>query len=201
MFNDYSFSSASRQDSPSFIHSAATPSPYSYSPNPQPVSPNDLATLAHQFGQQSIRYDTRTANTTYSSTGQHQPSASSYSVQPPQGNYACPHTYSSVRSQRQSNTRLQCQPSHVHDISTLVERMIASGEQCLICSPVPAQTSPAHDEDEGIYMGDSEYQHSTDGQGLSYRRSSDFGAAQSYVSKSIRVRKAKRPKGDSSRLK
>jgi hypothetical protein len=204
MFRDYSLQSASRQGQSSYTHSGVPTSIYSYSTNPQPVSQSDLAVLAHQFGQQSLRYDPRTANTTYSSsTTQHQSSAPSahYSVQPPQSAYECPHTYATVRSQRQANTRLQCQPSHAHEISTLVERMIASGEQCLICSPVPQQAPPAQDEDEGIYMGDSEYLQSSDSQTLSYRRSSDFGATQSYVPKSIRVRKARRQKGDSSRLK
>jgi hypothetical protein len=203
MFHDYSFPSASRQGQPSFTHTEFTPSPYSYTPNQQPVSPNDLAALSTQFGQQSIRYDPRTANTSYSSSAQHHPSSSSahYPVQPPQDTYACPHTYASVRAQRQAITRQQCQPSHAHEISTLVERMIASGDQCLICSPVPQQTPPLHEEDEGIYMGDADYQQSTDAQTLSYRRSSDFGATQSYVPKSIRVRKARRQKGDSSRMK
>jgi hypothetical protein len=199
MFHDYSFPPASRHGPSSYnTHTAAIPSPYSYSSTPQAVSSADLNLLTHQFGQQSIRYDPRPANTQYSSNNQYQHTSSStnYSVQPPQDSYECPHAVSSVRSQRQANTRLQCQPSHTRDISSLVERMVASGE-----TPVADDAPSTQEEDEAIYMGDLEYQQSMAAQTLSYRRSSDFSSSHSYVAKSIRVRKARRQKGDSSQSK
>jgi hypothetical protein len=203
MFHEYSFQSSARQGTSSYNHTGNSPSPYSYSSNHQPVSSTDLSMLTHHFGQQSIRYDQRSANSNYTTTSQHQSSSTSatYSVQPPRDSYECPHMLSSVRSQRQANTRLQCQPSHARDISTLVERMIASGEQCLICSPAQDEEPPTQEEDEGIYMGESDYQQAVAAQTLNYRRSSDFSSAQSYVTKSIRVRKSKRPRSDPSRSK
>lgn len=196
MFQEISFQNptTTRRNSSSYSHSA-TASSYPRSSNPQTVSSADFSHLAHQFSQHSIRHDPRNTSSTYANYTT-TPYTNDYVESSPQNRYECPHALTNVRSKRQANTRLQCQPSYARELSSLVERMIASGEGCLVCSPSLEDFSdPSTDEGLGD-MDDFDYLQSdlTTGssQTLSYRRSSDF--SQNYVPKSIRVRKAKRQK-------
>jgi len=202
MFHGYSVQPTSRRSPAAFNRSTASVSPYCYSSDPQPVSSTDLSLLAHQFSQQSIRYDPWSATTAYSSPASQQRQITESST----GYYHSSQTLSdcshlSTRSQRQAHTRLQCQPAHRREINSLVDRMVATGEQCFICSPSAEDyaSTPSVDE-EADDMGDLDFrQPDRPGQTLSYRRSSDFSKTPNYVAKSIRVRKARRQKSQPSR--
>lgn len=201
MFHDFTFPPNSRRSPATYPHNAGTPSSYSYSSQPQAVSSSDLSLLAHQFSQQSIRHETYSS---YSTTAQpsYQPAPSTANSQySPQNTYTCAHNTATIRSQRQANTRLQCDPSHAREISSLVERMIASGDQCLVCSPDSYVSSPQPDDEGVADMSDGDNMaHGRSSHTLSYRRSSDFGSSH-YVTKKIRVRKDRRQKSDPSRWK
>ena len=111
-----------------------------------------------------------------------------------------PSSYSTVsfahlRSKRQAHTQLQCSPSHIRDISLLVERMIDQREQCLIRRGSEARITPCSspietDDDEGVSMdytppGPQENPRLA----LKYRRSGDRLNGHACVTKSVRMRK------------
>jgi hypothetical protein len=175
----------------------------SYSPRDQSISPQDLSSLAHQFGQQSIRHDPRTVTNTYC-----QPTASGpyhHQVPQPHATSSPHHTLqshqSSVRSQRQASSRLQCSAGHVQQLSSLVDRMVAAG-QCSVCNEEAARPQPSstwEEETMGEEFEDEGFEEPPSLARLSYRRSTDLSAGgQGYVAKSIRVRKKAR--NDPSRL-
>jgi hypothetical protein len=219
MFHEYSFQSPTRRNPAPLNHQAEAGTQYTHPQSNQNVSSTELNHLAHQFGQQSIRHDslnpssaytgyTSTPYTNYTSAPylgySSTPYATGQPVSSPQHSYTCPHALTNVRAQRQVNTQLQYQPQHARELSSLVERTVAAGEQCLICSP-SAVDYTSTETDEGLGdMEDYDYLPSASSSGsssqtLSYRRSSDFDS-QNYVTKAIRVRKSKRQKGDPSRL-
>lgn len=175
-----------------------TLSPYSLPQNPSEVSTSDLNLLAQQFDQQTI---SRTRPQSYYSSSspsqQAQSYPNSYSYQPSYSQtYPCRHHADSVRYQRQATARLQTQSSHAQEISSLVDIMAQSGEQCSICPPPPRQhTYPPlqqqvpMDEDEG-FDEPEEYQTQSDyATSLSYRRSTDFSNLEGRVARPIRIRK------------
>jgi hypothetical protein len=198
--HDFDYPQSSRPNVAAYNRTGAVAPQYSYTTH-QSVGSPDLSHLAHQFSQHTIHYDPRAPTSSYSSatplqyqqTHHQQPTY----YQPPRSHssYHCPHTSSSTQSQRQANSSLLYQQSHAREISSLVERMVESGEQCLICSPPP----PPPDEGLGDMEEDLD-DPNLSAHTLGYRRSSDFGSA-NYVTKSIRVRKQKRPKSDPSRWK
>lgn len=91
---------------------------------------------------------------------------------------------------------LQSQVSHADQLSSLLEQMIASREQCNICAAEQATMvqTPVWEEDET--MGEMEEEEGDlDRFTLTYRRSADLGNQQGYVNKTIRVRKRRRGEG------
>lgn len=195
--HDFDFPPASRQSVSAYNRTAAAVPQYTYSTHSAVSSPT-LSHLAHQFSQQTIHYDPRPSAASYSSAAplQYQQIQQSayYQQTQPYNSPQCPHTSSSTRSQRHANPLLY-QQSLTREHSSLVERTIESGEQCLICSPPP----PPPDEGLGDMEEDLD-DPNVSAHTLGYRRSSDFSSA-NYVTKSIRVRKQKRPKSDPSRWK
>ena len=97
-----------------------------------------------------------------------------------------------LREQRQASTRMQCSPSHIKDISLLVQRMIEAGDQCRLCHFKPAPSPPASlsEEDEGVdmdYEPDAPDHHPSFT--LKFRRSGERLNGQAMVAKSVRMRK------------
>jgi len=100
-----------------------------------------------------------------------------------------------LRRQRESNTRMQCSPAHLEDISLLVQRMVEDGDQCRICDSKSRPSSNAFssddddDDDEGV---DMDYTPPSPQEprvrSLKFRRSGDRlnGAA---VTKNVRMRR------------
>jgi len=203
-FQNFSFDATSRTN-----QALRNVSPLAPSYSPSPVSSSDLNLLTQQFSQQTLNDDPRSSrayNYPSNYVQQGYSSSSSLSTQPYQQNFQCPHwTAQSARSQRQASTRLQYDPSRTGEASTLVDRMVASGEQCSICA---AQSQRAYtyieprqdyrdDEftDEGIDMTpanfDENYSH-----GLAYRRSMEFSPEESRVQRPVRIRKNRRRGND-----
>jgi len=172
--------------------------------------------LTQQFGRQTLSSDTRMSRpydyavnyqTSYQmQQGNMQSSSDSpYSSSPLDYSQSYASSQQYVRSQRQANSRLQCDPSRAREISTLADRITAtSNDQCYVCQPQLQSTyihpdpEPNYDadefDDEGIDMT-SEDVPSLD---LSYRRSTDFTPTEGRVQRQIRIRKKTRPKGGSS---
>merc|ERR1711981_1243669 len=191
-FSEYSFQS-SRSPSNYFPMASS-----SYSPRDTSVSTHDLSSLAHHFGQQSLRHDSRNVSTAY-----HQPVPQSHATASAHNGSLQSHQ-SSVRSQRQANSTIQCQAGHTQQISSLVEHMVATG-QCSVCDAVAtSHIQPSESwEDETIgqeeEFEDEGFEEPPQMARLTYRRSTDLTAGgQGYVAKAIRVRKKHR--SDPSRL-
>lgn len=211
MFHNFSFDAASRRNL-----DIQNVSPFAPSPTPSTVSASHLDLLAQQFGQQSLSSDLRTPRA-YNYPASYQPShlrqeyipsssssSSSYSEAYPPG-YEGSLQY--VRSQRQASTRLQCNPAHAREISSLVDSMISSEGQHSTWQPTSqraytypeprADYSPDEFEDEGIDMTSEE----NPALELSYRRSTDFSTTEGRIQRPIRIRKKKlRPKSGSSTI-
>lgn len=101
-----------------------------------------------------------------------------------------------LRAKRQANTRLQCSPTHIRDISLLVERMIEANDQCSvrrIDEPTISVcvSTPDASDDEGVSMDYTppDSPHERPLFGLKYRRSGDRLNGQACVAKNVRMRK------------
>lgn len=177
----------------------------SYSPRDTSVSTQDLSSLAHHFGQQSLRHDPRNVSAAYHTST----SSGPYHQQVPQSHASSSSAHqshqSSTRAQRQPNSSLQCQAGHAQQLSSLVDHMVVTG-QCSVCNAqiLPDTQQPEQWEDETVGEEDDfedegfEEPPSLNAR-LTYRRSTDLSAGgQGYVSKAIRVRKKHR--SDPSRL-
>jgi hypothetical protein len=200
MFHNFSFDSSSRRN-----HNIPSVSPFAPSPAQPAVSASDLNLLAQQFGQQSLSSDPRTSRAynypaNYQSSQLRQeyfPSSSSSSSNSEAYPSDYQYSHQFVRSQRQASTRLQCNPAHAREISSLVDGMISSSGQSSTYQPTaqraytyPEPTtdySPDEFEDEGIDMTSEE----NPSWELSYRRSTDFSATESRIQRPIRIRKKK----------
>ncbi|KAF2107529.1 hypothetical protein BDV96DRAFT_588884 [Lophiotrema nucula] len=210
-FREFSFEEAMRRPSsiheaeraamnvsPTSIHIAPLPTRL---PTPPPCSIGDLA---YRFHQQSLRVDTSVppcyayAPLTPPSDDDSASSAdfpsslsssqlSSYESMSP----------AELRMRRQANTRMQCDASHVKDITNLVKKMIEDGDQCHICDPKSRTSSRAsssssadEDEDEGV---DMDYIPPSDQDlplySVKFRRSGDRVVGHAAVMKSVRMRK------------
>ncbi|KAH7079875.1 hypothetical protein BKA63DRAFT_505240 [Paraphoma chrysanthemicola] len=140
MFRDFSFDPASP---PSYSAYEADRAAMNVSPTSKPDSrdyyltrpptpPCSIGDLAAQLNQQSLRIEQRH---NAASPGPHSSPTDDDTMQSLQ--HAAPQpTYSRVsasllRMQRQSSARMQCSPSHVRDISRLVQ-MITDEEQCTV---------------------------------------------------------------------
>ena len=206
MFRNFSFEAASRHPSAvdsdgacASVSPTSTPDPPSRDQNPPPTPPAvSMGELALRFGEQNLEVDPR-----YQGTSFLEPAAPSdedflFSTDPENSNRHLPYASLSpaaIRQQRQANVRLQCSASHARDITSLVERMVNDGEQCVICAPRPSRSGllPAKsDFEEDDYASVKQSTHS-DGTtyALKYRRSGDVLSNQACVSKNIRLRKKK----------
>jgi len=99
----------------------------------------------------------------------------------------------SLRLQRQIRTRRHCNPSHLRDVSRLVERMVREEEQCNVLEP-PSPTSTSSsgsgsDHDEGIDMHCGVYPAGPPMCTLRFRRSGDRVSKSASVPRDIRMRK------------
>ena len=207
-FREFSFEPSSRRTPASYNYQTPPTMPYTQPSNNQAVYGSDLSLLAHQFSQQSIQYDPRVINGAYpgSAVPYSQVTQAPTAATSHQTPYDCqPESLSSARSQRQAHILSQYQSSHTREPSSLVERMVATSEQSLTGLPMPRTeiVPPTWDEDEtlGEEMDDDALEEPPRlaASRLSYRRSTDLTPnAQSYVAKSIRVRK-KRHRNDQSR--
>jgi hypothetical protein len=205
MFRNFSFEAASRY--PSAVDSdractnvspTSTPDPPSRDQN-HPLTPPavSMGELALRFGEQNLEVDPRYQGTSFD------PAAPPdeyflFSTDPENSDRHLSYASLSptaIRQQRQANVQLQCSASHARDISSLVEKMVNDGEQCVVCAPRASRSGllPAKsDFEEDDYASVKRSTHS-DGTtyALKYRRSGDVLSNQACVSKNIRLRKKK----------
>ncbi|OCL12233.1 hypothetical protein AOQ84DRAFT_352621 [Glonium stellatum] len=206
MFRNFSFEAASRHASAvdsdracASVSPTSTPDPPSRDQHHLSAPPAvSIGELALRFGEQNLEVDPR-----YQGTSFFDPSAASeedflFSTDPENSNRH--QSYASlspaaIRQQRQANMRLQCSASHAKDISSLVERMVNSGDQCVICTPRESRSAilpAASGFEEDDYAS---VRRSTNADGttftLRYRRSGEILSNQACVSKNIRLRKKK----------
>ncbi|KAE9976903.1 hypothetical protein EG328_002363 [Venturia inaequalis] len=164
--------------------SSTSPAGYPYPHHTQGVTSADLALLAQQFGQQTIEATNNWVSQQQSRTTTETAASSDQDFSESE----CAMT--ARRAQRQANTILQSQDLHAHQLSSLLERMMASREHCSACvaeQAIVAET-PVWDEDET--MGEMEEEDGDwDRPMLTYRRSADLSTEKGYVNKTIRVRK------------
>ncbi|KAF2812971.1 uncharacterized protein BDZ99DRAFT_460299 [Mytilinidion resinicola] len=207
MFRNFSFEAASRHPSDLELERAymnvsptSSPWPLPYISEPPAVT---IGELSQRFSQHTLEVDPN-YNPNYEPTSYFdaptstKPYAhdvdSAYSSRRPSYAQASYNGLSpaAIRLQRQANVRLQCNTSHVKDISSLVERMMDKGEQCRICTRPRSNaglsaTSSDEEEDTGIESRRS----SAATLALKYRRSGERLGGQACVSKSVRLRKKK----------
>ncbi|KAF2006577.1 hypothetical protein P154DRAFT_219675 [Amniculicola lignicola CBS 123094] len=217
MFGDYSLATASRNTSQRSTlaaeRAAMNVSPTCMPSFPPPTRlptppPCTIGDLAQQFTQHTLHVEVDPAYQHYDEAPPTPPSDDDDFAFP--GDVVrpsyCRISTSVLRQQRQANMRMQCSPSHIRDISRLVQ-MIEQGDQCRLCKPksrTPSNSSAStsssmSDNDEGV---DMEYtppfgeplMHK-----LSFRRSSDRSAGYASVTRSVRVRKHARVVKRSSR--
>ncbi|KAF1955162.1 hypothetical protein CC80DRAFT_493106 [Byssothecium circinans] len=146
MFGDYSFEAASRhpicddRHKGDDVESPASVRPFT-APARLPTPPPDMGDLVDALDQQSLRI---TVDTSFQSTSHHEPLTPLGDERSPTNSTSRLHS-ATLRMQRQANVRMQCEMSHVKDITKLVE-MIEAGDQCNVCERKSAS------DDEGIDM-------------------------------------------------
>jgi len=157
-----------------------------------------MGELALRFGEQNLEVDPR-----YQGTSFLEPAAPSdedflFGTDPENSNRHLSYASLSpaaIRQQRQANMRLQCSASHARDISSLVERMVNNGEQCVICVPRASRSGllPAMSDFEEDDYASVKQSTRSDGTTytLKYRRSGDVLSNQACVYKNIRLRQKK----------
>lgn len=98
-----------------------------------------------------------------------------------------------LRMQRQANVRMQSSASHIKDISTLVQRMVETGDQCTVCDHKPTTPpSPTSDDDEGISMEYSVSNARLEFRSIPYYRAGDRVEGCARVTKHARMRRRPR---------
>lgn len=192
MFRDFSFDPASRE-----VDRTCTVSPFSHSQHPaRPPTPPpcSMLDLAHKFLNIEVDSSPRYRSCHDPPT----PPSDDFAfpvelLDTPQQSYLYPRlSAGTLRKQRQANTRMQCSPSHLEDISMLVQQMIEVGDQCRICDSKSHTSSNASssDDDEGV---DVDFGPSAPQEPhvytLKFRRSGDRLNASAAVSKSVRMRR------------
>ena len=166
LFGDYSIETASCHPSSLFRDRDNIDDVFSdpFQPVP-PISPRDnktsyplalanMTALTREFSLQKLDRRASTeaeSHYTFASDERSEPSSPTSSRFLPSRSAPCWRR----RMQRQSDSRLQCDPSHLRSISELVERMIDSGDQCGISMPKrfkivppPISTTAADEDDE-----------------------------------------------------
>ncbi|KAF2493967.1 hypothetical protein BU16DRAFT_528137 [Lophium mytilinum] len=207
MFRNFSFEAASRHPSDLELERAYMNVSPTSSPWPAPYIPESAAVtmgeLSQQFSQQTLEVDP-SYNPNYESTSfydtpiTNDPYArdvdSAYSSRRPSYAQVSYNGLSpaAIRLQRQANVRLQCNTSHMKDISSLVERMMDKGEQCRICTRTRSSDGlSTTSSDEELDTGVESRRPSASALTLKYRRSGERLGGQACVSKSVRLRKKK----------
>lgn len=192
MFRAFSFDAASRD-----VDRTCNVSPFSPSqrparpPTPPPCSMLDLA---HKFVNIEVDASPRYRSCYDPPT----PPSDDFAFPaelldtPPQSSLYPRLSAGTLRKQRQANTRMQCSPAHLDDISMLVQHMIDVGDQCRVCDSKSHTSSNASssDDDEGVDVdcgppAPQEPHVYT----LKFRRSGDRLNASAAVSKSVRMRR------------
>lgn len=200
MFESFSFAAASRH--PSSLDTDDDDYAYpdvSISPTSSPVSDQSfpdmsVAELSRRFGAQNITSDLYQAPTSpfelsapwandddwSTSTSASSPTSPYF----PEDNYPDPST---IRARRQAHIALQCDAAHMRDISSLVKKMIESGDQCKLAPRNDSVVSSECDDDEGYELPRSNSSPAVS-QSLRYRRSGEV-LSTAAVSKNIRFRR------------
>ncbi|TLD38866.1 hypothetical protein E2P81_ATG01409 [Venturia nashicola] len=157
--------------------SSTSPAGCTYPHYSQKVTATELARLAEQFGQQTVDA-TNTWVSQQQSRSTNENAASS--------NHAF------------SECAMKVPFSHAHQLSSLLEQMIASREQCSACVAEQAMVAetPVESWEEDETMGEmEEVDGGLDRRIFTYRRSADLSTEKGYVNKTIRVRKRRRGEG------
>lgn len=97
-----------------------------------------------------------------------------------------------LRMQRQANVRMQSSAAHIKDISTLVERMVETGDQCTVCDPKPATPPSPTSDDEGISMEYNVSNPKLEFRSIPYYRAGDRVEGYARVTKHARMRRRPR---------
>lgn len=155
-------------------------------PTPPPCSMGDLA---HILDQQSLRITVvasqKLAGEPLTPPSDHVSFAAALPHQRPQLTLSTSRLNSAtLRMQRQANVRMQSSLSHIRDISTLVEKMVAAEDQCNVCEHKPSMPPSPTSEDEGIGM-----EHTVANTKVAYRHSIPFFRAGDRLDGCTRVSK------------
>ncbi|KAF2234384.1 hypothetical protein EV356DRAFT_501950 [Viridothelium virens] len=211
MFENFSFEAAPGQSSSASHEHSYPPHDTSTHVSPHPsrcVSPTrtsfaqplqySISDLSRQFGEHSIRPRTVRADSGYesqrSSIAQEESNVASRvsSLQVPQSSSRQP---SVKRAQRQDSIRLQTETSHLREISSLVQRMVDSGDQCSLCRPTSSHSersnTPPEDDDDVVSMGLNTHESAARRHNLPYRRSNEVLRGRPGVTKDVRMRKSR----------
>jgi len=209
MFQNFSFQAASRHPSDlelerAYMNVSPTSSPW---PLPHPAEPSavTIGELSQRFSEHTIEIDPNYQRTSYFDLPTPPTPSHDRYTQDVDSAYSSRRTSyvhvsynglspAAIRLQRQTNVRLQCNTSHVKDISSLVERMMDKGEQCRICTRPRSKDSlsaTSSDDDEGHTKSRQSSISERPTVTLKYRRSGERLSGQTCVSKSVRLRKTK----------
>ncbi|KAL0264281.1 hypothetical protein SLS55_000228 [Diplodia seriata] len=201
MFESFSFAAASRHPS-SLDHDDYAYPDVALSPTSSPVSEQSfpesamsVAELSRRFGAQNIGTDLYqpaspfelpapwTEHDDWTSTSASSPSSSYF----PDDALPDP---TAIRSRRQAHTQLQCDAAHMRDISSLVKKMIESGDQCKLAprNDSVVSSDSGDDADDEPYDLPRSNSSPAMSQSLRYRRSGEV-LSTAAVSKNIRFRR------------
>lgn len=165
-------------------------------PTPPPCS---MADLVHILDQQSLRIavvpSQRLANEPLTPPGDEVVLPFSSAPREPRPQLSLSTTRlnsATLRMQRQASVRMQSSASHIKDISTLVEKMVQTEDQCTICDHKPASLPSPTSDDEGISMEYTVLNPKVEFHSLYYYRAGDRAEGCARVSKSARMRKRPR---------
>ncbi|EOD51972.1 hypothetical protein GTA08_BOTSDO09592 [Neofusicoccum parvum] len=211
MFESFSFQAASRHPSDLDADDYAYPD-LSISPTSSPMSEPSfaestmsVAELSRRFGAQNIGHDLYQAPASpfelpapwadhddWTSTSASSPTSSYF----PEDAFPDPST---IRARRQAHMQLQCDAAHRHDISSLVKKMIESGDQCKLAPRNDSVvSSDCGDDDDEAYELPRSNSSPAVSQNLRYRRSGEV-LSTAAVSKNIRFRRRHPRKATSQR--
>ncbi|KAF2713683.1 hypothetical protein K504DRAFT_462192 [Pleomassaria siparia CBS 279.74] len=201
MFREFSFEAASRHLPALHEQERAVTNVSPFSPSPQLPSrlptppPCSIGELAYRFDQHSLHTEVDPEYRFYeplTPPNDHFSFPGELLDAPPQ-QASCYQRLSaaSLRKQRQANTRMQCSPSHLDDISSLVQRMIETGDQCRICQHKSQTRSNAStsDDDEGVDMDFHPAPQEAHTPNRKIRRSGERLSGGTAVSKNVRMRR------------
>ncbi|KAF4301914.1 hypothetical protein GTA08_BOTSDO09592 [Botryosphaeria dothidea] len=212
MFESFSFQAASRHpssldhDDDDYHYHDLSISPTSSPVSEQLESSMSVAELSRRFGAQNIGTDLYqtpaspfelpapwTDHDDWTLTSASSPTSSYF----PEDAFPDPAT---IRARRQAHTQLQCSEAHMRDISSLVQKMIESGDQCKLATrndSVVSSDCGDDDDDEGYEMPRSNSSPAIS-KSLRYRRSGEV-LSTAAVSKNIRFRRRHPRKASSQR--